>query len=248
MKKTLLFTAVIAAVLTTAISSAAGLWFQSAGYSCSISSYSCCEPTYYEIGDPVSLFNGSDLAGWTDKDGNAPGDGWVVKDGAIFLEKPGAGDLFTVESYSNFILEFEFKMEENTNSGLKYRLWNKDGSVLGCEYQIYNREMNGPDAIHDSSSLYDVFVPNAPEGLLKRDDYNQAKIVVKGRHIEHWLNGVCTVSVLVNSPEWCQHVAASKFSDDCEFGQYRATPFFLQDHTTQVWFRNITVRRLTPIM
>ena len=113
-----------------------------------------------------SIFNGNDLTGWTNVKGEAPGDGWKVEDGAIYREK-NTGDLYLEGEHENFILEFEFKISEKGNSGVKYRSWNTSGYGLGCEYQIYddiNDEKNPPR--YQTASLYDVIVPR--EGTKKK--------------------------------------------------------------------------------
>lgn len=197
-------------------------------------------------GLPVPLFNGVDLTGWTNVKGDAPGDGWKVVDGAIFREK-GSGDLYVDGKFENFILEFEFKISEKGNSGVKYRSWNADGFGLGCEYQVYddiNDEKNPPR--YQTASLYDVVPPREGTAKLKMDEYNRAKIVVAGNHIEHYLNGELTVSITVGSREWKELVAKSKFKDTKEFGTTKIGRILLQDHGNQVWFKNIRVTKLTP--
>lgn len=251
MKKfTLLFLvcALIGAVSETRAAGFCSRWggsFYPASYACQAASFNT-EPVYYEAGELISLFNGTDLAGWVNAKGETPSSGWTVQDGAIYRAEDGAGSLFTEKKFDNFILEFEFKTAKGANSGVKYKLWKKEDDVLGCEYQILDPDANDHGALHETAALYDVFPPEGSKDLLIREDYNKAKIVVRGRHIEHWLNGVRVVSVLVNSPEWREHVSKSKFSKD-PFGQATCSQIFLQDHGDSVWFRNITIRELKPI-
>ncbi len=202
---------------------------------------------YVPQGLTVPLFNGVDLSGWTNVKGDAPGDGWKVVDGAIFREK-GSGDLYAEGKFENFILEFDFKISEKGNSGVKYRSWNADGYGLGCEYQVYddiNDAKNPPR--YQTASLYDVVPPREGTAKLKMGEYNRAKIVVAGNHIEHYLNGELTVSITVGSREWNELVAKSKFKDVKEFGTTTLGRIFLQDHGNQVWFKNIRVTKLSPV-
>ncbi len=190
------------------------------------------------------LFNGVDLSGWTNVEGGAPGEGWKVVDGAIFREK-NAGDLYFDGKFENFILEFEFKISEKGNSGVKYRSWNTKGYGLGCEYQIYddiNDAKNPPR--YQTASLYDVVVPREGTSKIKMGEYNRGKIVVMGNRIEHYLNDELLVSINVGSPEWNELVGKSKFKDVKEFGTTTVGRIFLQDHNCKVWFKNIYVTEM----
>ena len=207
----------------------------------------CPAPVYYELGEPVSLFNGTDLTGWTNARGEAPNPGWQVQDGAICRAENGAGSLYTAGEFDNFILEFDFKAARGANSGVKYRLWEQDGDFLGCEYQILDPEGQDHGDLHDTAALYDVIPASGVREIFKKEEYNHAKIVVKGNHIEHWLNGRRIVSVLVNSPQWNEGIAKSKFANSPQFGQNPRSRFFLQDHGDRVWFRNITLIPLKPL-
>ncbi len=203
-------------------------------------------PVYYEIGTPVSLFNGTDLTGWTNAGGEAPNPGWQVQDGAIYRAGEGAGSLFSQDEFDNFILEFDFKAARGSNSGVKYRLWDQDGDIRGCEYQILDPEGSDRGDLHDTAALYDVFPAAGVREFFNKEEYNHAKIVVKGDHIEHWLNGRRIVSVLVNSDQWRENLAKSKFAGS-PFGQNARSRIFLQDHGDPVWFKNITVTPLIPL-
>ena len=200
----------------------------------------------YRLLPPKSLFNGRDLTGWTAREGDAPPKGWTVENGAIRMKEKG-DNLYTSGEYEHFILEFEFRIERGANSGLKYKTWKTDGWGMGCEYQIFD-DGSAPDQkpVYRTAALYDVYEPNAPTDLFRLGEYNKGKIVVMGNYIEHWLNGVRTVSARVDSPEWKERVAKSKFAEEPNFGHVGASRLFLQDHGSEVWFRNITLTELKP--
>ena len=207
-------------------------WFSSPGY-------------YYYTGTPRALFNGEDLTGWTNVKGEAPGEGWKVEDGCIFREK-NAGDLYTDGKFENFILEFEFKIAEKGNSGIKYRSWNTDGWGMGCEYQIYddiNDEKNPPK--YQTGALYDVIVPREGAPKIKMGEFNKGKIVSIGNHIEHYLNDQLVMCVDVGTQSWNEAIAKSKFKDVKEFGTTAVGRILLQDHNCQVWFKNLYITELT---
>ena len=90
-----------------------------------------------------SLFNGQDLTGWQTVDGKPIQDGWEVVDGEIHLrsDRGRAGNIVTTRQFCNFDLQFEWKITAGTNSGVKYRVRNFAGRVLGCEFQILDDAM-----------------------------------------------------------------------------------------------------------
>ncbi len=210
----------------------------------------CCTPysqfVYYH-GPKVALFNGKDLSGWTNVAGKTDSLKWEIKDGAIY-QKGKAGDLYAIKKYENFILEFDFKISKNGNSGIKYKSWNTSGFGLGCEYQILDtiNENNVP-VKQRSGSLYDVIPTRLPQNILRSGEFNHGKIIVTGKHIEHWLNGQLAVSVEVGSPTWLDGVANSKFAQTPEFGTVKEGRIFLQDHNDEIWFKNIYITELKEV-
>lgn len=201
----------------------------------------------YEIMPKKSLFNGRDLTGWTARQGDEPPKGWTVEDGAIHMKEPG-DNLYTADEYENFILEFDFRIEKKgANSGLKYKTWKTDGWGMGCEYQIFD-DSSAPKQKpqYRTASLYDVYEPAISADLSRLGEYNKGKIVVMGNYVEHWLNGVRTVSATIDSAEWKARVAKSKFAEEPKFGHVGASRLFLQDHGSEVWFRNIELTELRP--
>lgn len=195
------------------------------------------------------LFDGKTTEGWRTlgKEG-FPKDGWSVKDGVLSLAKgPGGGDIVTKESFNDFELTWEWRLQEAGNSGLKYNLPNPTKGV-GCEYQMLDDEKH-PDAkkrgrTRLTGGLYDVLPPAGDKKLNPPGDWNQSRIVVKGNHVEHWLNGAKTVEFDFGSEELKKAIAESKFKTNKGWGEKTASPILLQDHNDEVAFRNIKIRPL----
>lgn len=197
------------------------------------------------------FFDGSSLSNWTTQDGKPVTRGWIVEDGVIHLDlsEGKAGHIITNRDYENFVLDFEFKVAKGGNSGIKYRVRDYDGKLLGCEYQVFDDAQN--DKLPEdrmTASLYEVYEPSSSRVLNPAGEWNSGRIVVNGRHIEHWLNGQLVVSAEVGSPEWFANVEDSKFNQQKveAFGQ---TPFgriMLTDHNSEVWFRNFNMRETPP--
>lgn len=195
----------------------------------------------------VTLFDGKDLDGWTKADGSPVKDGWEVADGVIH-RTTGHGDLFTKDTYLNFELEFEWKISSGGNSGVKYRFTNYGKQALGPEYQVLDDEKHpdankGPNGTHRAAALYDLIPANDQKKLNPVGEWNTAKIVANGSHLEHYLNGKLVMQIDLDSQQFKDALAASKFKaheDYCRLpGRIQ-----LQDHGNEVWFRNIRVKKL----
>jgi hypothetical protein len=205
------------------------------------------------------LFDGSTMNGWRGAYMDSlPSRGWEVRDGALGVNESGGGeaafggDIITINEYGNFELLVDFQLTSGANSGIKYFVIEAQpktpGSARGLEYQLLD-DANHPDAKlgikgnRTCASLYDL-IPALNKPPVPIDDWNHARILVKGKHVEHWLNGVKVLEFERGSPEFLAHKAESKFKDIPGFGEYPAGHILLQDHGNRVFFRNIKIRIL----
>ncbi len=205
------------------------------------------------------LFNGTSLQGWRGAYMDSlPAKGWVVRDGMLIVNESGGGessfggDIVTIDEYSNFELMVDFKLTEGANSGIKYfvieGLPRTPGSAKGLEYQVLD-DAKHPDAKlgingnRTCASLYDL-LPATNKRMNPIGAWNHARILVKGRHAEHWLNGVKVLDYERGGKDFLAHKAESKFKDIPGFGEYPKGHILLQDHGNQVFFRNIKIRVL----
>ena len=216
----------------------------------------------------ILLFDGNTFEGWRGLGREGVPEGhWIIEDGAIkkvlsgevLLQKDGqplvGGDLMTVQSFKDFELYFEWKISPAGNSGIKYNV-SEEMSVsyppkyaaLGFEYQILDDE-NHPDAKNGdnrtAAALYDLI---SPEGKILKPvgEYNAARIVFKGDHGEHWLNGIKVLEYDLGTEQMKDLLQASKYRDISGFADKRKGPIVLQDHTDAVWFRNIKIKVFKP--
>jgi hypothetical protein len=199
------------------------------------------------------LFDGKTTGGWKSARGpEFPKTGWEVKDGLLIVlpssqGSPSGGDIITTTNFKSFELTADFMYTEGANSGIKYNLNTK--TVIGCEYQVLD-DVRHPDAkagINGNrtlASLYDLI----PASKQKKDNgpnkWNTARIVVRGNHVEHWLNGEMTLTYEIGSPEWKAAVESSKFKNEAGFGVVTETPILLQDHGNKVFYKNIKIKVL----
>jgi len=193
------------------------------------------------------LFDGSSLSGWRGVATAKPGAGWRVADGAIVLTAK-AGDLVTVDDFGDFDLSIEWKAADATNSGILYRVSLDDKQTFhsGPEYQILDNVLGGDrfEPKHTAGALYDLVAPpkdfTRPVGA-----WNQTRIVVRGWHVEHWLNGEKIVDIDLASTEGRALIAHSKFAAMAHFAAFARGYVALQDHGGSfVSFRNIKIREL----
>jgi hypothetical protein len=181
---------------------------------------------------------------WADGKGAAPGAGWSFEEGGVVHRAGKAGDIFTKKKYQDFELEFEWKAAVGANSGVKYRM-----KSVGPEYQVIDDEKH-PDAKNETrkaASLYDVKAAAAGKPLKPAGEWNASRIVAKGKHLEHWLNGAKVMEIDLDSDEWKAAFAKSKFAKAKgadEWFAREAGPVMLQDHGDEVWFRALRIREL----
>jgi hypothetical protein len=200
--------------------------------------------------EPVRLFDGTSLVGWTRLDGKPIDDAWEIVDGMLHLKEGRArgANLVTQQEFANFDLQFEWRISPGGNNGLKYRVRRYGNQTLGCEYQIlddaaYTQQLT-PRGL--TGSLYELYEPNAAKTLQPVGQFNHSRIVVRGDQIEHWLNGHRIVSAEAGSADWFARVAESKFKDYEGFGLNRSGKIMLTDHGSEVWYRNIVLTPLPP--
>jgi hypothetical protein len=186
------------------------------------------------------LFDGKTTAGWEEITGKPfPTNCWTVKDSSLkaLVRTDGFQDIRTVEEFTSFDLQFDWKLLPKGNSGVKYLIervdeWTnaagRQARARGYEYQLADDA--NPDAASDprrvAASLYSLIAPS-PRVPPRIAEFNHSRIVVRGAHIEHWLNGMKVVDF------------------DAGARKVARSPISLQNHSSETWFRNIKIRMLT---
>jgi hypothetical protein len=223
--------------------------------------------------DWQSLFDGKSLSGWTWEPVGRPGTGvppsWIAG-GGILRTAPRRGNevyLLSRGTYRDFELEFEWNAEARSNSGIKYRLqgfsskgkpeltYDPDPEAphriepIGLEFQITD-DVGNEDALssprHASGALYDYVEPSGKSKPALAGTWHKGRIVARGLHIEHWIDGECVMKVNLDSAEAEASFAISKRKSASMHRKQarRESPIALQIHDGIVQFRNIRIRRL----
>jgi hypothetical protein len=230
------------------------------------------------------LFDGRTFANWQDPAKENPvSDSFVIEDGCLKSQSHPKvrEDLFTLDTFGNFELEFDWKIAPAGNSGVKYKIqdhlfvpegktkfedrlnaaWSPrqqrngrmgEDYVVGFEYQLTDN-INNPDARdhgpkYQTGALYSIEAPSKdvtrPVG-----EFNHSRLVVRGEHVEHWLNGEKVLEFDLTSPAVAASMAkrwgpdAAIYKSLVEHSRARC-PISLQNHNDVAWFKNIKVREL----
>ena len=198
------------------------------------------------------LFNGEDLSGWKTFNGGEVS-GWKVVDGILHNSGVGSdfgGDISTVRQYTDFELSLEWQITPLSNSGIFIRAREGVADAIyksGPEYQLSEdagiqekRTRNKNQFTGASYAMYEAIGGK----LNPLGEWNEARIVVRGTHVEHWLNGTKVVEYELWSDDWMQRKANSKWKDEPHYGKAKSGVIGLQDHGGLTMFRNIKIREL----
>lgn len=200
------------------------------------------------------LFDGKTMNGWRTYADRKPG-GWeVLPDGtlhAITRKDLPAGvagsELITEKKFNDFELTWEWKLPEAGNNGVKYFVTEERKNAPGHEYQMLDDKRH-PDAkagpLRQTAAFYYVLPPAADKPYREAGEWNQSKIVVRGKSVEHWLNGKKVLSYETGSEAVKAGVAASKFAKEPGFGEKIVGHIMLTYHQDNCWYKNIKIREL----
>lgn len=212
-----------------------------------------CRPASLATGPAPSagpwrtLFDGSSLDAWRGYKGTAVPSGWHISGNTLAKDTPVA-DIVTKDEFADFELELEWRIGEGGNSGIFYRGTEEYNHIYwsGPEYQLLDdiKAEDNKTRLTCAGAAYAIYP--SPAGHLKPvGEWNTTRIIVKGNHVEHWLNGFKLLEYEFGSADWLARVKASKFNAWPHYGTARSGHIGLQgDHSGTLAFRNIRIREL----
>ncbi|MGQ0735521.1 MAG: 3-keto-disaccharide hydrolase [Acidobacteriota bacterium] len=194
----------------------------------------------------VRLFDGKSLAGWRSYKTDAPPAGWNAVAGELVRDGSG-GDLMTVAEFGDFELRLEWKISKDGNSGIMFRVGTGDEETWhsGPEFQILDNagHRDGKAPITSAGANYAVHAPvrdvTKPVG-----EWNTVRLIARGTHVEHWMNGVKLLEYEIGDADWTKRVNASKFVKYPRYGRLPRGHIVLQDHGNLVTYRNLRIKPL----
>ena len=153
--------------------------------------FSCNENQKLET---ISLFNGKNLDGWiiygTEK--------WYVEDNELVCESgpdKQYGYLGTNENYDDFVLELNFKQENNGNSGVFFRSTVDGIKVKGWQVEV------APPGLH-SGGIYESYgrgwlikPDESNDSVVQMGEWNKMKIKVFGDEVTTWINDLEMIKI-----------------------------------------------------
>ena len=193
------------------------------------------------------LFDGTSLDAWRGYKTDKVPSGWRIADG-LLVKDASVGDIVSKDEFGDFELELEWKIGEAGNSGIFYRGTEEYDHIYWSapEYQLLDdiKAADNKTRLTCAGAAYALYP--SPAGHLKPvGEWNRTRIIAKGSHVEHWLNGVKLLEYELWSPDWEARVKSSKFAMYPNFGRAKKGHIGLQgDHSGALAFRNIRVREI----
>lgn len=189
------------------------------------------------------LFDGKKIDGWRSYGKPSfPSSGWVISNDTLHkIEGERPGDIMTVDTFEDFELSWEWKLNPKGNSGIKYFIIKERKATVAHEYQMID-DAFVKDPYSSTGSFYLIKPPHKNKPMKPMGSWNQSRILVKGNHVEHWLNGMKVLEYECGGEEVMNQVPKTKFRKWPNFGKKVRGHILLTDHSDPSWYRNIKIR------
>jgi len=212
----------------------------------------------------INLFDGTSLNGWRAYNGDEMPPGWMIIDSVLtfttdqIMEEDydyiGSRDIiYGASEFDNFELYLEWKIPKGGNSGIFYHL--KEGydgpPEVAPEYQLLDDK--NYEEVHNyklkdwqkTGADYAMYSPDTSEKILNPiGEWNSSTIVFTPKRVDHWLNGRKVLSFIPWSEDWYKRRNSGKWSGAPDYAKYKTGFIGLQDHGSNLYFRNIKIKNL----
>ena len=171
--------------------------------------------------------------------------GWTVE-GGMLIKRGVGSDIVSRNQYSDFEWELEWKLDSGGNAGLFYRATEEYDRIYWSapEYALLDnaRHPDGANPLTTAGAVHSLHAP--PPGVAhEAGQWNTTRIVARGPHVEHWLNGQKVAEFEYGSADFLGRVAQSKFSDWPNFAKAQKGLLGIQgDHGGVLTIRNMRIR------
>ena len=143
--------------------------------------------------------------------------------------------------------------------GARQRRWHRsrfaDSSSLSWDASIhdltaYNKSFGAlePEKLQDwqqSAADYAMHTPDSAQKVLNPfGQWNTSRIVFTTEIVEHWLNGKKVLSFVPWSEDWYEKRNSGKWENSPDYGKFKTGYIGFQDHGSDLWFRNIKIKKL----
>lgn len=183
--------------------------------------------------------------------------GWKIEDNSLVLPKSvdqsgkvTGGHLVTTEAFTDFDFSFEYKLTVSADTGIMYMARASLGQKpTGMEFQVID-DVHHPDGLKGgpakwTGALYGI-LPPVENRRLNDKGWNEGRLIVKGNHVEHWLNGQKVLEYDLGSPQLMAALRATNVRYPVGFGQKIKAPILILDQGEEVAFRSLRIRSLAP--
>jgi hypothetical protein len=175
----------------------------------------------HQYGEPVALFNGKNLAGWTSQFPKTVS-GWVVTDGVLTNEKPG-NNIISERQFKDFSLSMEYRLEKDSNSGL----------YLRGRYELQVLDDAGkPPSLTGHMSVYGRVAPTV-NASKPAEEWQTVEVTLVGNRVTVVLNGQ-----KVQDNVAVEGITGGALNSDEATGG----PIMIQGDHTRVWIRTLVIR------
>jgi hypothetical protein len=227
-------------------------------------SLSCSNQNKNKSNEWINLFDGTSLDGWRAYNGDQMPPGWKIIDSVLTFKteqileqdydyKGNRDIMYGEEEFENFELYLEWKIPKGGNSGIYYHIKEGYGGFadMAPEYQLLDDENYAE--IHDyelkdwqlTAADYAMHVPDTTQKVLyPPGQWNSSRIIFTPNNVEHWLNDKKVLSFIPWTEQWYEKRNSGKWDNFPDYGKYKKGYIGLQDHGSNLWFRNIKIKKL----